>query len=296
MFEEIVTDRNMKKDIQDAYKSGAFNDVSIVCSDGEQVATNKSFLAMRVPFFEKMFFGCFREAAQEKVEFKSCDSKTFTYILEYIWKGVLKLKPLTLYTLLGIMETSRLLCLNSLFNNVECILKFRIDRGKADICECLDALDFAAANKHDTLLHCLFGYVERNLSKIIDTTRFESLSAVAVMALLMVNVKELTEDTKFEVFLNWKKKNVIDGVIQNEMLKSFDLKKFSYSYISQTVVKSGFFKHEDIISALLEIQKDSTKLIKQKDHQINLLKGKIDKLEKNESKGRRFCITESESD
>jgi len=290
MFEEIVTDRNMKKDIQDAYKSGAFNDVSIVCSDGEQVATNKSFLAMRVPFFEKMFFGCFREAAQEKVEFKSCDSKTFTYILEYIWKGVLKLKPLTLYTLLGIMETSRLLCLNSLFNNVECILKFRIDRGKADICECLDALDFAAANKHDTLLHCLFGYVERNLSKIINTTRFESLSAIAVMALLMGNVKELTEDTKFEVFLKWMEKNVIDVVIKNEVLKSFD------SYISQTVVKSGFFKHEDIISALLEIQKDSTKLIKLKDHQIKLLKGKIDKLKKNKSKGLRLCFTESESD
>ena len=141
-----------------------------------------------------------------------------------------------------------------------------------------------------------FGYVERNLSKIVNTTRFESLTAVAVMALLMGKVKELTEDTKFEVFLKWMEKNVIDVIIKNEMLKSFDLKKFSYLYISQTVIKSGFFKHEDIISALLEIQKDSTELIKQKDHQINLLKGKIDKLEKRKSKGPRFSITASESD
>ena len=91
IFEEEI----LLENIRAAYKSGALNDVRIICSDGIQVSSNRSFLAIRVPFFEKMFFGSFQNTVQDEVEFKSCDSRTFSIILNYIWKGFLVLKHLS---------------------------------------------------------------------------------------------------------------------------------------------------------------------------------------------------------
>merc|ERR1712142_697533 len=185
-------------------------------------------------------------------------------------------------------ETSRLLCLDSLVSEVESNLIFRINGSRADICECLDALDFAAANKFEKLLQCLFIYVGRNIDKVVEATRFDSLSEVAMRALLLGNVKALTEDTKFKAFFSWIKKNEIDVSTRTELLKYFDLKKFSCSFISQTVLKTGFFDHEDIISALIENQMDSTELIKKRDNEIKILKEKIDEVEKKKSGRRKF--------
>ena len=110
----ILEEEVLLEDVRAAYKSGVLNDICIICSDGIKVSSNRNFLAIRVPFFEKMFFGSFQNTVQDEVEFNSCDSRTFTYILNYIWNGGLVLKHLTFSALLTVMETSRLLCIDSL--------------------------------------------------------------------------------------------------------------------------------------------------------------------------------------
>jgi len=148
----ILEEEVLLEDVRAAYKSGVLNDVCIICSDGIKVSSNRNFLAIRVPFFEKMFFGSFQNTVQDEVEFNSCDSQTFTYILHYIWNGALVLKQLTFSTLLSIMETSRLLCIDSLWRVIERHIVVRINGCKVSKCECFDALEFAAVNKFDKLL------------------------------------------------------------------------------------------------------------------------------------------------
>jgi len=279
IFEEEI----LLENIIAAYISGALNDVRIICSDGIQVPSNRNFLAIRVPFFSKMFFGSFQSTVQDEVEFKSCDSETFTFILNYIWKGSLVLKHLPFSTLLNIMETSRFLCIDSLSRGIESHLIRRILGGKVLLCECLDALEFAASNNFDKLLRCLFVHMYRRQDTEDAASKFESLTMVAVMSLLMVDFdEEAIEDFKFEIFLYWIKKNEVDPVIERKMLDAFDLRKFSSLFLLKKVQKSEYFKDEDIFSILIRnvtayeaFKKENSKLLHEKDMRINLLENRL---------------------
>lgn len=279
----IVGEEVLLENISDAFKNGALNDVRIICSDGIQVSSNRSFLAIRVPFFEKMFFGSFHNTVQDEVEFKSCDSRTFTIILNYIWKGFLVLKHLSFSTLLDIMETSRLLCVDSLSKGIESHLVLRIEERKVSVCECFDALEFAASNKFDKLLKCLFVHLNRKHDTAETASRFESLTMVAVMALLMVDFdEEAIEDIKFCFFLGWIKKNEVDPVTKRKMLDAFDLQKFSSLFLLKTVQKTEYFKDEDIFSILIrnvtayeDLKMENSKILHEKDIRISHLKNRL---------------------
>jgi len=274
----ILEKEILLEDVRAAYKSEVLNDILIICSDGIKVSSNRNFLAIRVPFFEKMFFGSFQNAVQDEVEFNSCDSRTFNYILNYIWYGALELKHLNFLTLQSIMETSRLLCIDSLWKGVERHISHRIFGGKVSICECFDALEFAAVNKFDKLLECLFIHLDLvcNRDSADTVSRFESVSMVAAMSLVSGDFDEVLEDKKFEFFLNWIKKNEVDSATKRNMLDAFDLEKFSSLYLLKTVQKTGYFKDEDIFSILIENVTAYENSSDEKDKRIHYLESRLD--------------------
>lgn len=232
--DENKEEKSILKDIKDAFDSGVHHDIRIVCSDGVAVTSSKYFLAIRVPFFEEMFFGGFQNNDQDVVDLKSCDSQTLTYVLEYVWKGTLELKHLTISTLLNIMETSRLLCIDSLLKGIESHLVHRINGGEVDISECFGLLEFAASNKFDMVLESLLVHFDRNWDSTDTSSRIESLSMVTVMALLMGDFGDAIEDIKFKVFFKWIKKNEVDATIKLQMIDAFDLKKISNFFLRLT--------------------------------------------------------------
>merc|ERR1719481_2062633 len=168
-----------------------------------------------------------------------------------------------------------MLCLDSLFSGVERHLILRIDDCNVEVCECLDILDFAVSNKFDTLLQSLLVHLDQNLDKVVEATRFDSLSASSMLALLASDFQNNTADFVFEVFLTWVKNKEIDATIKSKMLDSFDIHKFSSLFLLKTVQKTGFYKDEDIFSILVENvtmyeeirqrEIDKTNLIIQKD-------------------------------
>jgi len=272
----ILEEEVLLEDVKAAYKSGVLNDICIICSDGIKISSNRNFLAIRVPFFEKMFFGSFQNTAQDEVEFNSCDSQTFTYILNYIWNGALVLKHLTFSTLLSLMETSRLLCIDSLWRGIERHIVVRINRCKVSTCECFDALEFAAVNKFDTLLKCLLIHLNDHLDTEDKVSRFENLSMVAVMSILRGDFDVVIEDVKFGIFRIWIKKNEVDSATKRNMLNAFDLKKFSSLFLLKTVQKTGYFKDEDIFSTLIEKVAAYENVIDEKDKRITFLESRLD--------------------
>jgi len=283
----ISEEKNILEDIRCVYESGMVNDIIIKCSDGIKLASNKSILAIRVPFFAKMFFGSFRNTIQDEVDLKSCESQTLNHILDFIWKGSLDLKSLSLCTLLNILETSRMLCLDSLFSGVERHLILRIDNGNVEVCDYLDALDFAVSNKFDSLLQSLLVHVDQNLQKVVDSTRFFSLSEASMLALLETDFQNNTADFVFEAFLKWVKNKEVGADIKLKMLDSFDLYKFSSIFLLKTVQKTEFFKDKDIFTVLInnvtkdeEVRQNLTNVIKEKE---KIIRGK-DRLLKS------FCV------
>jgi len=274
----LSDEKSIMEDILNVYETGMFHDISFNCSDDIEVSSNKSFLSMRVPYFANMFFGSFQKTIKDKVDFKSCDSQTFTYILDFIWKGVLELEPVPCNTLMNIMETARMLCLDPLWRGVERHLMLRINRHNVDVCECLDILEFSVSYKFDSLLESLVGYMQRHLQKFVSVSKFTDLSSNTMMAILMGDFKESVEDTKFDVFRNWKTDKAIDFAVERQMLDAFDLKRFSCLYLLQTVQKTGYFKDEDIFSILVKNVIDYEEKIDQKDQQIkerdSIIRGK----------------------
>merc|ERR1712098_964646 len=122
------------------------------------------------------------------------------------------------------METSRLLCIDSLWSGIERHIVHRISKCKVSTSECCDALEFAAVNKIETLLECLLVHMNPNHLDTELDERLEKLSMVAVMSLLTGDFVLDIEDVKFGIFLIWIKKNEVDSDTKRNMLDTCDLK------------------------------------------------------------------------
>lgn len=279
----IAESSSILKDLKGAYESGVYNDIRFKCSDGIEVASIKSFLSIRVPFFAKMFYGSLQNTIQDEVDFNSCDSQTLKYILDYVWKGGLEMMPLSINTLLNILETSRMLCLDTLMNGVENHVIHRIEQSiNVDICEWLEALDFAVSYKFDVLFKSLLLHLDRYLDDAVKVPRFHSLSTDSITAFLASDFRHSKGDSVFEAFLIWIKNNEVDASTRCKILEGFycNLNKLSSLYICQTVQETGYYEHEVIFSVLagkiVNENSEKDKVLSQKDEEIQQLNYKLE--------------------
>ena len=93
--------QEMMDDLLKAFEGGLDDNITLICSDGVRVSSNKSVLAIRSPFFASMFLGGFQNTVGEELEFNSCDSVIMKLVLKYLWSGEVTLTDL---------QTAKLLC------------------------------------------------------------------------------------------------------------------------------------------------------------------------------------------
>jgi len=255
-------------DLSSAYERGLVNDVTIICNDGVKLSSNKSLLSVRSPFFHSMIFGGFKNTVEEEIEFKSSDSEVLKHILDYIWLGSMNLKSLDTKVLLGILECSRMLCLDALVNGVEDYLIHNISLFNHD--DLLESLDFAIMHKFDALLNCTLGTIDKILGKVAECSRFHMLKKPPILAILTFDMRTSVESAIFEAFLGWIKHN--EGIAEStisEMLNAFDLNKFDKAYLLSKVRKTGYFEDQAIFDVLEEKVAQMQKMLHDTESTLN---------------------------
>ena len=95
--EKSVIDAKVQllNNLSSAHEQGLVNDVTFICNDGVKISSNKSVLSVRSSYFYSMFFGGFKDTVEEEVEFKSCTSVVLKHILDYVWRGTIDLKSVS---------------------------------------------------------------------------------------------------------------------------------------------------------------------------------------------------------
>jgi len=257
-------------DLSSAHVRGLVNDVTFICNDGVKLSSNKSLLSVRSPFFNSMMFGGFKNTVEEEIEFKSSNSEVLKHILDYIWLGSMNLKSLEIKVLLGILECSRMLCLDTLVKGVENYLIHNIKLFKFNHDELLETLDFAITHKFDALLNCTLATIDKILGKVIECSRFHTLKESSILAILTFDMRTSVESAIFEAFLGWIKHN--EGIAEStitEMLNAFELKKFDKAYLLNKVRKTGYFEFESIFDVLEEKVAEAEKKLHDTESTLN---------------------------
>jgi len=247
----IVASGELIKDLGSAYEQGLVNDITFTFPDGGKLCANKTLLAVRSDFFASMFFGGFKDMYESEIEFKSCNSEVFKQILDYLWIGNIDLKTLSLQVLLNLMETSRLLCLDTLYTGIENFIILKIDGSSFNHDEWLEALDFAVLNKFDNLSACVLLNVDKSFDKVVESPRFKTLTESSILSILMHETRTFEETYVFKAFLIWmENKENLDVEVKSRMVETFDLKKFSKSFLLSSVRKTGYFSEAAILDVL----------------------------------------------
>merc|ERR1712142_564183 len=238
-------------DLLNAHQNGLVNDVTFICNDGVKLSSNKSMLSVRSPFFYTMFFGGFKNTVEEEIEFKSCDSEVMKNVLDYVWSGIIDLESLCVEVILKLLETSRMLCLDTLVKGIGDYLIHNINTSKFSHDELLESLDFAMHNQFDALAQCLLFNIDKNLGRVAECSRFTMLTEASMISILTFSPRTSLESVNFEAFLVWiKHKEEIVETTKNEMLNAFDLNKFDKAYLLNKVRRTGYFADEAIFDVL----------------------------------------------
>ena len=128
------------EDLTVVYRDGLFNDITLTLSDNVHIDTNKFMLACRSPFFATMLFGGHKNTIGHNVTLDCCDSKIMKKVLDFIWNGAVELADMDIRSLLDLLETSRMMCLDSLNKGVEEYLESLVPEKNIDADDCLSSL------------------------------------------------------------------------------------------------------------------------------------------------------------
>ena len=252
--EGLFVDKNkILEDLAVAHRDGGFSDITFTMSDNIEISTNKFMLGCRSPFFASMLFGGLKNKIADKVRLQCCDSETMRKVLEFIWCGTVKFSDMDTQSLLNLLETSRMMCLDSLHQGVNDYLENLVTTKKVDMDDCLVAFDFAISHKFESLSECLLKHIDQNIQKVRMVPKFRKLSGISVLEILRHRNRKAKSIDLFMAFTTWIEEN--DHVPENikiQMINSFELKSFSRSEIQNVVRKTGFYKNKAIFDALQE--------------------------------------------
>ena len=119
---------NILEDLPVVHRDGLFMDITSTMSDNVPIDTNKFMLACRSPFFVTMLFGGHKTEIGDNVALDFCDSTIMKKVLDFIWNGTVQLADMDIQSLLDLLETSRMMCLDSLNKGVEEYLEKLVTR------------------------------------------------------------------------------------------------------------------------------------------------------------------------
>merc|ERR1719369_739111 len=229
-------------------------------------------LACRVPFFSTMLYGRLPDKlASDPVPLDCCDSVIFKHILKFVFQGEIYFNEMDMQTLLDLLETSRLFCLEFLVEGVVNYLKCILDAKNLDFKDCLVALQFTNVHKFPEATESLFHFIDKHCASIFSLPEFDNLSESSVKLVLSYSGKVATEIERFKAFAKWlesKEDADLSVDVKNEMLGWFDLRKFSRKDLVKVVMKSNLFDDKEICLLLEEDLEMLEGDIRSKDEQI----------------------------
>jgi len=246
-------DGDFMQDISNAYQSSKFTDISFVLSDGLEIETNRFMLAWRSDYFASMFFGGLKEATSEKVTLQ-CNSQTFRLILDYIWEGEVDFSQLKVQSLVDLLESARMMCLDKLVGGIGEYMKYHLEYGKVELGELLLLLDFCVSNKFEEIEKLVLGFVGFNLATLTFNENFLKLSEDVILSILKYEERDAPEIDVFNALASWIKSQVPPVSISSktEMLSLVDLVGISNTNLMKAVRKSGLYGDKAICDAIEE--------------------------------------------
>jgi len=264
------------EDLTTAHREGLFDDITLTLSDGVKLSTNRFMLACRSPFFATMLYGGLQDSSSDKIEITACDSGIMGRVLDFMWVGRVTLSDMDIPELLDLLETSRLMCLDSLTLGVNNFLKELISFKKIEFEDCLDALDFATFHKFENLTECLLKYIRKNLESVRLLPRFKMLCSDSILGILLYEGIESRAVDLFTAFTVWAEdKDDLPENIRTQLIRSFDLRSFTRAEIQTIVRPTKFFKDQDVFDVLQEKYDQIEAMVTSRSMSIYSLKKKL---------------------
>ena len=244
-------------DISNCFKDSLYTDITLIMSDGVRIKASKFILACRCPFFATMLFGFMKESDCKEIELSSCDSKTMGIILSFIYKGSVKLSNLSIQTLLDLLETSRLMCLDLLVEGVQLHIKTRFYDLASSLGDVLLVYDWCVGHKFEDFSEEILDEISLRMS--LDDPQFAKLSAEALIRIILSRKCSTAEIDLFTCVSRWLDlQTQLCQQKKGEMVSCINLENIDREDLITNVRKSGLFSDSDISDAL-EKQTQKTK-------------------------------------
>ena len=266
--------------------NGEHNDVDIKLEDG-MISASKLILSTRSEYFQKMFnkSSQFEEQRTSSVNFP-CKRLIMQKILEHLYGGNLAVSGLTCLEIIELLNMLRLLLLEESFESVEDYLLQQLEK-IVPIEECLDAVEMANSLKFESITSMILSRISYSLGILTHTPdrivyfspyknidrrgyieKLERLSEDVVVKLMTViflpeiekpyrpfhlRGRELLDTVRF--FSHWLKynNNLLTKEQEQEIIKSFDLTKFTVRNLLSEVRNTGLFSDDEIFAAVNDV-------------------------------------------
>ena len=189
MADYVVTN-DVSEGLKKAYNTsnGRYHDVKFRMEDGSELGATKFLLASQSMYFDKMFYGGLKHE-DEIVPLEWCKSKCFKKILDFISFGKTKISELKLLELLELLEATRLMCIDRLFEETEkYVLNSVLNDKKEDlICQhVLEAFNYTVANHLEKVQQLLLVFIDQNLMKLLNELEAKELGALSCSAMVAI--------------------------------------------------------------------------------------------------------------
>ena len=249
---------NILEQMAEAHRKGLFTDITFTMSDNVKISTSKFMLACRSSYFATMFFDESSYNRRRKKAFleSGFDSKTMEKLLDFMWYGKVNFSDMDIQSLLNFLRISTSISHNSLIKGVSDFLKSLIMSKKIELEDCLVAFDYAIYNNYESLSECLLTYIYQNLQDIKNIPQFKDLNSRSILHILKNGKTKVKIIDLFSVFTFWvEDKKDLEENERLELLRCFDLEKFTRSEIQNVVRKTNLFKEKEIFE-VLEVKYD----------------------------------------
>ena len=105
-------------------------------------------------------------------------------VIHFTWEGQVTLSEMDIQSILDLLETSRMMCLDSLTKGVKDYLNNKIISKKVELNDCFNALDFSVSHKLEDVSEWVVSYIDQNLESVRTLPRFVNLSECSMLAML----------------------------------------------------------------------------------------------------------------
>ena len=251
----IDQENGVSRDIVAHQTDPEFWDVRIICSDGCEIAANKSVLGMRSQYFRSMFSvsNNFVESQAGCVKMPYPRAILDKMIL-YLYSGQLDCDEMSLRALMSLLELFNLMNLAAEYGVLESYTSDNIKKGKFLPSDCIKRLEDSSKLGLKAVGETLLSHLGGNFSTISQIDEVKSLSEPLIIRLLLEKREEKSQTIfRLKTFALWLSVNSMDDAAKSEVLKLFNFEDFTFKELTSDVRKSEFYPVDKIMARMEEL-------------------------------------------